>query len=50
MIKNLDIKKCENLFNGKSIMITGGTGSFGNMMTQVILENFKPNRLIIFSS
>jgi UDP-N-acetylglucosamine 4,6-dehydratase len=36
-------------FSGKSILITGGTGSFGKMATRMILERFKPKRLIIFS-
>jgi UDP-N-acetylglucosamine 4,6-dehydratase/5-epimerase len=35
--------------NGKSILITGGTGSFGRSCTRTILEHFKPKRLIIFS-
>jgi len=34
---------------GKSILITGGTGSFGRHWTKYILQNFKPRRLIIFS-
>ncbi len=37
------------MFNDKSILITGGTGSFGKMCTKYILENFKPRRLIIYS-
>ena len=36
--------------NNKSILITGGTGSFGKMFTKLILENHpKVNRLVIFS-
>ena len=35
--------------DGKSILITGGTGSFGRSCTRTILEHFKPKRLIIFS-
>jgi UDP-N-acetylglucosamine 4,6-dehydratase/5-epimerase len=38
-----------NFFLGKSILITGGTGSFGQAFTKVILRNYKPKRLIIFS-
>ena len=36
--------------NGKSILITGGTGSFGKMFTKLILDR-NPNvkRLVIFS-
>jgi UDP-N-acetylglucosamine 4,6-dehydratase/5-epimerase len=37
------------LFNGKNILITGGTGSFGKKYTQILLENFKPNKIIIYS-
>lgn len=35
--------------NGKSILLTGGTGSFGQKITKTILENFRPKRLVIFS-
>jgi len=37
------------MFNNKSILITGGTGSFGKQFSRTILERYKPNRLIIFS-
>jgi UDP-N-acetylglucosamine 4,6-dehydratase len=37
------------MFNNKSILITGGTGSFGHKYTKTILELYKPKRLIIFS-
>lgn len=37
------------MFNDKSILITGGTGSFGYQYTKTILENYKPKRVIIFS-
>ena len=37
------------MLNNKTILITGGTGSFGKKATQVILERYKPKRLIIFS-
>jgi UDP-N-acetylglucosamine 4,6-dehydratase len=33
----------------KVILITGGTGSFGKQCTKVILEKYKPKRLVIFS-
>ncbi len=35
--------------NGKSIMVTGGTGSFGHAFVKTVLSRFKPRRLIIFS-
>ena len=37
------------MFNNKNILITGGTGSFGKKYTEKILENYKPNKIIIFS-
>ena len=37
------------MFDNKSILITGGTGSFGKKYTKTILERYKPNRLVIFS-
>jgi UDP-N-acetylglucosamine 4,6-dehydratase len=37
------------MFNDKSIIITGGTGSFGKKCTEIILTKYKPKRLIIFS-
>lgn len=33
----------------KSILITGGTGSFGKKCAQILLDEFEPSRLIIFS-
>ena len=35
--------------NGKTILITGGTGSFGKRFTETICREFKPKKLIIFS-
>ena len=35
--------------NGKSILITGGTGSFGRSMINSILRDFKPKRLVVYS-
>lgn len=37
------------MLNGKNILITGGTGSFGKKFVQLVLENYKPERLIVFS-
>ncbi|MEE1672898.1 UDP-N-acetylglucosamine 4,6-dehydratase (inverting) [Agarivorans aestuarii] len=37
------------MFDNKSILITGGTGSFGKKYTKTILERYKPKRLIIYS-
>jgi len=37
------------MFNDKNILITGGTGSFGKKYTKIILEKYKPNKIIIYS-
>ena len=37
------------MLNGKNILITGGTGSFGKKCTEIILQRYKPEKLIIFS-
>jgi UDP-N-acetylglucosamine 4,6-dehydratase len=37
------------MFNGKSIFISGGTGSFGKQYTKTILARYKPKRIVIFS-
>ena len=35
--------------DGKSILVTGGTGSFGQKFVEIVLQRFKPRRLIIYS-
>ena len=37
------------MFTDKSILITGGTGSFGQQYTRTILSRCTPKKLIIFS-
>ncbi len=37
------------MFNGKNILITGGTGSFGKKCTETLLARYKPNKIIIYS-
>ena len=37
------------MLNGKNILITGGTGSFGKQFVHTILKNYKPNKIIIYS-
>lgn len=37
------------MFDGKTILITGGTGSFGNQFARMMLSKFKPKKLIIYS-
>src|SRR5215470_2200595 len=35
--------------NDKSVLVTGGTGSFGKHFVKSVVERYKPRRLIIFS-
>jgi len=37
------------MFSNKSILITGGTGSFGKQYVETILKLFKPKKVIIYS-
>ena len=37
------------MFNGKNILITGGTGSFGKKYSKILLQKYKPNKIIIYS-
>ncbi len=36
-------------FDNLSILITGGTGSFGKKFAETLLKNYKPRRVIVFS-
>ena len=37
------------MFDDKTILITGGTGSFGNYFTEYVLSHYKPKKIIIYS-
>lgn len=37
------------MFSGKSILITGGTGSFGKQYVKTLLQISKPARIVVFS-
>ena len=37
------------MLNEKSILITGGTGSFGQKFVQTVLERYSPKRVIVYS-
>ena len=39
----------KKFFNNKSVLITGGTGSFGQHFVKKILKDFSPRKVIIFS-
>ena len=35
--------------DGKTVLVTGGTGSFGRKFTETVLRDYRPQKLIIFS-
>ncbi len=37
------------MLNGTSILVTGGTGSFGNHFVKYVLKNYSPKKIIIYS-
>jgi len=37
------------MFNNEKILITGGTGSFGKKCIEIILNRYKPKKVVIFS-
>ncbi len=37
------------MLNNKTILITGGTGSFGKCFTKYVLQNYDPKKIIIYS-
>ncbi len=37
------------MLNGKSILVTGGTGSFGKAFVKMALEKFEPRKIIVYS-
>lgn len=37
------------MLNGKTILITGGTGSFGKKFIKTVLQNYSPKKLIVYS-
>jgi len=37
------------MLNNKTILVTGGTGSFGKQFIQTVLERFKPKKIIVYS-
>uniref|UniRef100_A0A6C0GZQ2 Polysaccharide biosynthesis protein CapD-like domain-containing protein n=1 Tax=viral metagenome TaxID=1070528 RepID=A0A6C0GZQ2_9ZZZZ len=43
------IDNVKDLVNNKVILITGGTGTFGHEITNILLNNYSPKKIIIFS-
>ncbi len=37
------------MLNNKSILITGGTGSFGKAFIKIVLDSYNPSRLVVYS-
>ena len=37
------------MFDNSVVLVTGGTGSFGKMYTQTVLERYSPRKIIIYS-
>lgn len=37
------------MLNNKTVLITGGSGSFGNHFTDYLLQHYKPRKIIIYS-
>ena len=48
MINTL-LNNVKNLVDNKVIFITGGTGTFGHKITEILLNNYSPKKIIIFS-
>ena len=38
-----------NLLKDKTILITGGTGSFGKCFSRYVLEHYEPKKIIVYS-
>ncbi|WP_048134640.1 UDP-N-acetylglucosamine 4,6-dehydratase (inverting) [Methanosarcina sp. 1.H.T.1A.1] len=45
----MDDKKISSIFDEKTILLTGGTGSFGNKFTEIVLKEYNPESLRIYS-
>lgn len=37
------------MFHDKTILVTGGTGSFGKKFVEIVLQRYRPKKVIIFS-
>ena len=37
------------MLNDSTILVTGGTGSFGNKFIKMTLQNYNPKKIIVFS-
>ncbi len=37
------------MLNGKTVLVTGGTGSFGHKFVEMVFKKYKPKKVIIYS-
>lgn len=38
----------KDLVNNKTVFITGGTGTFGHKITEILLNHYQPKKLLYF--
>ena len=41
--------EADSVFNDKTILITGGTGSFGKKFIEIVLKKYRPKKVIVYS-
>ena len=44
-----DFLNPEFSFDGSSVLVTGGTGSFGRKFVATLVQRYKPKRVVIYS-
>ncbi len=49
MTKNKNLNQYKKNFANKTVLITGGTGSFGSAVLEKLLVDFEPKKVIVFS-
>lgn len=49
IMQQFSSQKASKVFNNKTILITGGTGSFGKRYVRTLLNNYAPRKVIVFS-
>lgn len=48
-MKMNEVQMAKSMFDNKSILITGGTGSFGKKYVETLLKSHNPKKIIIYS-
>ena len=48
-MKMNEVQMTKSMFDDKSILITGGTGSFGKKYVETLLKSHNPKKIIIYS-